>query len=85
MGLKDGGGTMTMPDTEDYIVFDRTGTPHVVVAVKTEMAGIARKAEIGRWRKVSEKYSVQYAVTITVAYQVNENPWSDPSHGRCYL
>ena len=24
---------MTMPDTEDYIVFDRTGTPYVVVAV----------------------------------------------------
>ena len=33
------GGTMTMPDTEDYIVFDRTGTPHVVVAVKTEIGG----------------------------------------------
>ena len=30
---------MTMPDTEDYIVFDRTGTPHVVVAVKTEIGG----------------------------------------------
>ena len=28
-----------MPDTEDYIVFDRTGTPHVVVAVKTEIGG----------------------------------------------
>ena len=45
MGLKvaekDGGRTMTMPDKEDYIVFDRTGTPHVVVAVKTE---------IGRWK-----------------------------------
>ena len=25
--------------TEDYIVFDRTGTPHVVVAVKTEIGG----------------------------------------------
>lgn len=42
MGLKDGGGTMTMPDTEDYIVFDRTGTPHVVVAVKTEI-GVNRQ------------------------------------------
>lgn len=29
----------TMTDTEDYIVFDRTGTPHVVVAVKTEIGG----------------------------------------------
>jgi len=29
-------GVGTMTDTEDYIVFDRTGTPHVVVAVKTE-------------------------------------------------
>ena len=28
---------MTMPDTEDYFVFDRTGTPHVVGAVKTEI------------------------------------------------
>jgi len=28
-----------MTDTEDYIVFDRTGTPHVVVAVKTEIGG----------------------------------------------
>ena len=27
---------MSMTDTEDYIVFDRTGTPHIVVAVKTE-------------------------------------------------
>ena len=33
------GGTMTMPDTEDYFVFDRTGTPHVVVAVKAEISG----------------------------------------------
>ena len=28
-----------MPDTEDYFVIDRTGTPHVVVAVKTEIGG----------------------------------------------
>lgn len=28
-----------MTDTEDYIVFDRTGTPHVVVAVKTKIGG----------------------------------------------
>ena len=27
------------PDTEDYIVFDRTGTPHVVVAVEAEIGG----------------------------------------------
>ena len=32
--MKIEGGRMT--DTEDYIVFDRTGTPHIVVAVKTE-------------------------------------------------
>lgn len=32
-----------MSDTEDYIVFDRTGTPHVVVAVKAE--GSIRKRE----------------------------------------
>lgn len=32
-------GVGTMTDTEDYIVFDRTGTPHVVVAVKTEIGG----------------------------------------------
>lgn len=30
---------MTMPDTEDYFVFDRTGTPHVVVPVQTEVGG----------------------------------------------
>lgn len=30
---------MTTPDTEDYIIFDRTGTPHVVVAVETEIGG----------------------------------------------
>lgn len=41
-----GGGGMT--DTEDYIVFDRTGTPHVVVAVKTENGGNCQEAEIGR-------------------------------------
>ena len=28
-----------MTNTRDYIVFDRTGTPHVVVAVKTEIGG----------------------------------------------
>ena len=28
---------MTMPDTEDYIVFDRTGTSHMVVAVKHDV------------------------------------------------
>lgn len=33
------GAEMTMTDTEDYFVFDRTGTPHVVVAVKTEIGG----------------------------------------------
>ena len=32
-------GAMTMPDTEDYFVFDRAGTPHVVVAVKAEIGG----------------------------------------------
>lgn len=32
-----------MTDTEDYIVFDRTGTPHVVVAVKTEIGGNCRR------------------------------------------
>ena len=34
---------MTMPDTEDYIVFDRTGTPHVVVAAQTEIGGNRRE------------------------------------------
>jgi hypothetical protein len=34
---------MTMPDTED---FDRTGTPHVVVAVKTEIGGNCQQSKI---------------------------------------
>ena len=29
-----------MTDTENYIVFDRTGTPQVVVSVKTEIGGV---------------------------------------------
>lgn len=37
--MKIEGGTMTMPDTEDYFVVDRAGTPHVVVAVQTEIGG----------------------------------------------
>ena len=32
-------GEHKMTNTRDYIVFDRTGTPHVVVAVKTEIGG----------------------------------------------
>lgn len=30
---------MTKPDTEDYFVFDRTGTLHVVVPVEIEIGG----------------------------------------------
>lgn len=41
--MKIEGGHMT--DTEDYIVFDRTGTPHVVVAVKTEIGGNCQQSE----------------------------------------
>ena len=33
-------GGRRMTDTENYIVFDRTGTPQVVVAVKTEIGGV---------------------------------------------
>ena len=32
-------GDLNKTDTEDYFVFDRAGTPHVVVAVKTEIGG----------------------------------------------
>jgi hypothetical protein len=32
-------GEHRMTDTRDYIVFDRTGTPHVVVPVKVEIGG----------------------------------------------
>lgn len=41
--MKIEGGHMT--DTEDYIVFDRTGTPHVVVAVKMGIGGECPQSE----------------------------------------
>ena len=69
-----------MTDTEDYIVFDRSGTPHIVVAVKTEIGGIAagterRRSEM-KWTEITGvDKNVDFKVKgLTETYRIVEQP-----------